>query len=250
MTPKRIIPCMDIKNGKTVKGVNFVDIKEIGDPVALAMAYAEMGADELVFLDITATEEKRQTLAHLIPAIAQHIHIPFCIGGGINNVEDAAYILDSGASKISISTAAVRNPQLITELAQKFGKERVVVAIDTKLVNNQWMVVIQGGKTPTDLETVTWAKEVEALGAGEILLTSMEQDGTKAGFAIDITSAVAEAVQIPIIASGGAGSMQDFEAVLTQGKADAALAASVFHYQEIKIPELKAYLKKAGILVN
>ncbi len=250
MTPKRIIPCMDIKNGKTVKGVNFVDIKEIGDPVALAMAYAEMGADELVFLDITATEEKRQTLAHLIPAIAQHIHIPFCIGGGINSVEDAAYILDSGASKISISTAAVRNPQLITELAQKFGKERVVVAIDTKLVNNQWMVVIQGGKTPTDMDTVTWAKEVEALGAGEILLTSMEQDGTKAGFAIDITSAVAEAVQIPIIASGGAGSMQDFEAVLTKGKADAALAASVFHYQEIKIPELKAYLKKAGILVN
>jgi len=241
---------MDIKNGKTVKGVNFVDIKEIGDPVALAMAYAEMGADELVFLDITATEEKRQTLAHLIPAIAQHIHIPFCIGGGINSVEDAAYILDSGASKISISTAAVRNPQLITELAQKFGKERVVVAIDTKLVNNQWMVVIQGGKTPTDMDTVTWAKEVEALGAGEILLTSMEQDGTKAGFAIDITSAVAEAVQIPIIASGGAGSMQDFEAVLTKGKADAALAASVFHYQEIKIPELKAYLKKAGILVN
>ncbi len=250
MTPKRIIPCMDIKNGKTVKGVNFVDIKEIGDPVALAMAYAVMGADELVFLDITATEEKRQTLAHLIPAIAQHIHIPFCIGGGINSVEDAAYILDSGASKISISTAAVRNPQLITELAQKFGKERVVVAIDTKLVNNQWMVVIQGGKTPTDMDTVTWAKEVEALGAGEILLTSMEQDGTKAGFAIDITSAVAEAVQIPIIASGGAGSMQDFEAVLTKGKADAALAASVFHYQEIKIPELKAYLKKAGILVN
>jgi len=250
MSVKRIIPCMDIQNGKTVKGINFVNIKDIGDPVELAANYAAMGADELVFLDITATEEKRKTLSTLIPKIAQYIKIPFCIGGGIASVEDAAYILSHGAHKISISTATVHNPQLIKELSAQFGKERIVVAIDTKRIDGTWYVMTNGGKLATDKQTVDWAKEVEALGAGEILLTSMEQDGTKDGFAIDITRAVAEAVQIPVIASGGAGTMAHFAEVLTTGKADAALAASIFHYQEISIPELKAYLKKEGVNVR
>ncbi len=250
MHTKRIIPCMDIQNGRTVKGINFVDIKDIGDPVELAVNYAAMGADELVFLDITATAEKRKTLSSLIPKIAEQIKIPFCIGGGIANLEDAAYILSHGANKISISTAAVKNPSFIKELSEKFGKARIVVAIDTKRIDGKWYVVINAGKVATDKLTLDWAKEVEALGAGEILLTSMEQDGTKDGFAIDITRAVAEAVQIPVIASGGAGTMAHFAEVLTTGKADAALAASIFHYQEINIPELKEYLRDEGVKVG
>ena len=243
MITKRIIPCLDIKDGRTVKGINFENIKDAGDPVELAIEYAKQGADELVFLDITATNEKRKTLSELVTRIAKHINIPFTVGGGISSIEDVSALLNAGADKISINTAAIKNPQLIKELANRFGSQCVVLAIDTKFEDNDWYVYINGGRIKTDLKTIDWAKQAVELGAGEILLTSMNNDGTKDGFAIDITKQISEAVNVPIIASGGAGTMEHFKNVFVNGKADAALAASVFHYKEIAIPELKTFLK-------
>lgn len=250
MLTKRIIPCLDIKDGQTVKGINFLNIQNVGDPVELGALYAEMGADELVFLDITATHEKRKTLSELVTRIARHINIPFTVGGGISSVEDVSLLLDCGADKISVNSAAVRRPELIRELAGRFGSQCVVLAIDTKRIDGEWYVFLNGGRIPTELKTVDWAKQAVEQGAGEILLTSMNNDGTKDGFALDITRAVSEAVNVPVIASGGAGTMQHFADVFLQGKADAALAASVFHYKEIGIPELKHYLKERGIDVR
>lgn len=250
MLTKRIIPCLDVKDSKTVKGINFVDIKDVGDPVELGKRYAEMGADELVFLDITATNEKRKTLSELVARVAKEINIPFTVGGGISSVEDVSYLLSCGADKISVNTAAVRNPQLIKDLADNFGSQCVVLAIDTKNMNGEWYVFLNGGRVPTDIKTIDWAKQAVALGAGEILLTSMNHDGTKDGFAMDITKAVSEAVNVPVIASGGAGEMEHFVDILNEGKADAALAASIFHYGEIEIPALKRYLKEKGIAIR
>ena len=250
MLAKRIIPCLDIKDGKTVKGINFLNITDVGDPVELGKKYAEMGADELVFLDITATNERRKTLSELVTRIAQHINIPFTVGGGISTVEDVSVLLACGADKISVNTAAVRNPQLINELAGRFGSQCVVLAIDTKFIEDEWYVFLNGGRIRTDIKTVEWAKQAVALGAGEILLTSMNNDGTKDGFALDITRAVSEAVNVPVIASGGAGTMQHFVDVFEEGKADAALAASIFHYGEIGIQELKLFLKGKGVEVR
>ncbi len=250
MLAKRIIPCLDIKDGKTVKGINFLNITDVGDPVELGALYAKMGADELVFLDITATNEKRKTLSELVTRIAQHINIPFTVGGGISSVEDVSVLLACGADKISVNTAAVRNPQLISDLAAQFGSQCVVLAIDTKCIDGEWFVFLNGGRVPTDIKTVDWAIEAVRLGAGEILLTSMNNDGTKDGFALDITRAVSEAVNVPVVASGGAGTMAHFVDVFNEGKADAALAASIFHYKEIGIPELKHYLKNECIEVR
>lgn len=250
MITKRIIPCLDIKDGRTVKGINFENIKDAGDPVELAIEYAKQGADELVFLDITATNEKRKTLSELVSRIAKHINIPFTVGGGISSVEDVSILLNSGADKISVNTSAVKNPQLIKELANQFGSQCVVLAIDTKFENNDWYVYLNGGRVKTDLKTIDWAKQAVALGAGEILLTSMNNDGTKDGFALDITKQISEAVNVPVIASGGAGSMEHFKDVFKNGKADAALAASVFHYKEIGIPQLKTYLKENNIEIR
>lgn len=250
MITKRIIPCLDIKDGRTVKGINFENIKDAGDPVELAIEYAKQGADELVFLDITATNEKRKTLSELVTRIAKHINIPFTVGGGISSVEDVSILLNSGADKISVNTSAVKNPQLIKDLANQFGSQCVVLAIDTKFEDNDWFVYLNGGRVKTDLKTIDWAKEAVSLGAGEILLTSMNNDGTKNGFAIDITKQISEAVNVPVIASGGAGNMQHFKNIFKNGKADAALAASVFHYKEIGIPELKTYLKENNIEIR
>lgn len=250
MITKRIIPCLDIKDGRTVKGINFENIKDAGDPVELAIEYAKQGADELVFLDITATNEKRKTLSELVTRIAKHINIPFTVGGGISSVEDVSILLNSGADKISVNTSAVKNPQLIKELANQFGSQCVVLAIDTKFENNDWFVYLNGGRVKTDLKTMDWAKQAVALGAGEILLTSMNNDGTKDGFAIDITKQISEAVNVPVIASAGAGNMQHFKEIFENGKADAALAASVFHYKEIAIPELKKYLKLNNVEIR
>lgn len=250
MLAKRIIPCLDIKNGQTVKGINFENITDVGDPVELGALYAQMGADELVFLDITATNEKRKTLSELVTRIAKHINIPFTVGGGISSVEDVSVLLACGADKISVNTSAVRNPQLISDLASQFGSQCVVLAIDTKFIDGEWFVFLNGGRIPTDIRTVEWAKQAVSLGAGEILLTSMNNDGTKDGFALDITRAVSEAVSVPVIASGGAGTMEHFVDVFGEGKADAALAASIFHYKEIGIPELKSYLKEKGVEVR
>ncbi len=250
MITKRIIPCLDIKDGRTVKGINFENIKDAGDPVELAIEYAKQGADELVFLDITATYEKRKTLSELVTRIAKHINIPFTVGGGISSVEDVSVLLNAGADKISVNTSAVKNPQLIKDLANQFGSQCVVLAIDTKFEDNKWHVYLNGGRVKTELKTIDWAKQAVALGAGEILLTSMNNDGTKNGFAIDITNQISECVNVPIIASGGAGTLQHFKDVFLNGKADAALAASVFHYKEITIPELKIYLKKNNIEIR
>ena len=250
MITKRIIPCLDIKDGRTVKGINFENIKDAGDPVELAIEYAKEGADELVFLDITATNEKRKTLSELVTRIAKHINIPFTVGGGISSVEDVSTLLNSGADKISVNTSAVKNPQLIKELANQFGSQCVVLAIDTKFEDNDWYVYLNGGRVKTDLKTIDWAREAVALGAGEILLTSMNNDGTKDGFAVDITKQISEAVNVPVIASGGAGTMQHFKEIFENGKADAALAASVFHYKEIAIPQLKTYLKENKIEIR
>jgi cyclase len=250
MLAKRIIPCLDIKNGQTVKGINFENITDVGDPVELGALYAQMGADELVFLDITATNEKRKTLSELVTRIAKHINIPFTVGGGISSVEDVSVLLACGADKISVNTSAVRNPQLISDLASQFGSQCVVLAIDTKFMNGEWFVFLNGGRIPTDIRTVEWAKQAVSLGAGEILLTSMNNDGTKDGFALDITRAVSEAVNVPVIASGGAGTMEHFVDVFGEGKADAALAASIFHYKEIGISELKSFLKEKGVEVR
>jgi cyclase len=250
MLAKRIIPCLDIKNGQTVKGINFENITDVGDPVELGALYAQMGADELVFLDITATNEKRKTLSELVTRIAKHINIPFTVGGGISSVDDVSVLLACGADKISVNTSAVRNPQLISDLASQFGSQCVVLAIDTKFIDGEWFVFLNGGRIPTDIRTVEWAKQAVSLGAGEILLTSMNNDGTKDGFALDITRAVSEAVNVPVIASGGAGTMEHFVDVFGEGKADAALAASIFHYKEIGIPELKSFLKEKGVEVR
>lgn len=250
MLTKRIIPCLDIKDGRTVKGVNFENIRDAGDPIELAVNYVMQGADELVFLDITATNEKRKTLSALVTRIAKHINIPFTVGGGISSVEDVSILLNAGADKISVNTSAVKNPPLIKELADQFGNQCIVLAVDTKFENNNWYVYLNGGKVKTEIKTIDWVKQAVELGAGEILLTSMNNDGTKAGFALDITKLISEAVNVPIIASGGAGNMQHFEEVFTKGKADAALAASVFHYKQIEIPELKKYLKDKKINVR
>ncbi|MFV0555097.1 MAG: imidazole glycerol phosphate synthase subunit HisF [Mangrovibacterium sp.] len=250
MLAKRIIPCLDIKNGQTVKGINFVDIQNVGDPVELAAKYAAQGADELVFLDITATHEGRKTFVDLVRRIAREINIPFTVGGGISELKDADALLNAGADKVSINSSAVRNPQLINTFADAFGRQFVVVAIDAKLVQSDWKVTVSGGRIETDKELFSWAKEAEERGAGEILFTSMEHDGTKAGFANAELARLAESLQIPIIASGGAGSMEHFAEVFTKGKADAGLAASIFHYNEIAIPDLKRYLNEQGISVR
>ncbi len=250
MLAKRIIPCLDIKNGETVKGVNFLDLKEVGNPVEMAIKYSEQGADELVFLDISATDERRKTLIPLVKEIAANINIPFTVGGGINALENVEELLKNGADKITINSAALSNPNLITEVAKRFGSQCMVLAIDTKLVQNQHKVFSNGGKIETEKELFLWAKEVENLGAGEILLTSMNTDGTKAGFAIDITKPLSELINIPVIASGGAGTMQHFEDVFTQTKATGALAASIFHFNEIGIPELKNYLKSKNLPIR
>ena len=250
MLTKRIIPCLDIKNGRTVKGVNFVDLKDAGDPVELAKKYAETGADELVFLDISATEERRKTLIDLVRKVAQNINIPFTVGGGISSIEDVEILLKNGADKVSINSSAVKRPELINELARKFGNQCVVVAIDAKKINNDWIVHLVGGKVETELNLFDWAKEVEQRGAGEILFTSMDNDGTKNGFSNEALAKLSEIVNIPIIASGGAGTMQDFADAFTNGKADAALAASVFHFKEIEIPVLKQFLKEKKISVR
>ena len=242
MLTKRIIPCLDIKDGKTVKGVNFLELRDAGDPVELAKLYAEQGADELVFLDITATVEKRRTLAELVKRIASVINIPFTVGGGVASVEDASILLAAGADKVAINSAAVKRPELINELAQEFGSQFVVVAIDTKDYNGKAMVHTHGGRTPTTIETIAWAREIEARGAGEILLTSMDHDGCKEGFAWELTAEISSKANIPVIASGGAGTMAHFAEVFTKGYADAGLAASIFHFKEIGIPELKQYL--------
>ena len=250
MLTKRIIPCLDIKNGRTVKGVNFIDLRDAGDPVELAKKYAETVADELVFLDISATEERRKTLVDLVRKVAEAINIPFTVGGGISSVEDVDILLRNGADKISINSSAVKRPELINEIAAKYGSQCVVVAIDAKVIDGEWMVHLVGGKVPTNIKLFDWAKEVEERGAGEILFTSMNNDGTKNGFANEALAKLSEIVNIPIIASGGAGTMQHFADTFVEGKADAALAASVFHYQEIEIPELKQYLKNKNIAVR
>ncbi|MDP4700997.1 MAG: imidazole glycerol phosphate synthase subunit HisF [Saprospiraceae bacterium] len=250
MLAKRIIPCLDIKDGRTVKGINFVDLKDAGDPVELGKRYCDEGADELVFLDITATHEKRKTLAALAKNIAQHLNIPFTIGGGISSVNDASYLLEAGADKISINSAAVKNPELINQLADTFGNQFVVVAIDAKQINGEWFVFLNGGRLPTEIPLFEWAKEAENRGAGEILFTSMDHDGTKNGFACQALAEMSDLVGIPIIASGGAGNIDHFSEVFTVGKADAGLAASIFHFNEVNIPELKQALKSTGISVR
>ena len=250
MLTKRIIPCLDIKNGRTVKGINFLDLKDAGDPIELAQKYSDEGADELVFLDISATEEQRKTLVDLVRKVAETINIPFTVGGGISSVNDVELLLNNGADKIAINSSAVKNPNLINELALNFGSQCVVVAIDAKQIEGVWKVHLVGGKIPTDLDLFEWAKEVELRGAGEILFTSMDNDGTKNGFANDALAQLSRTVNIPIIASGGAGSIEHFIDVFEIGKADAALAASVFHYQEIEIKDLKTALKNKSIPIR
>lgn len=250
MLKKRIIPCLDIKDGRTVKGVNFIDIVDAGDPISLAKRYVREGADELVFLDIAATIEGRSTLIDLVARIAAEIDIPFTVGGGIRTVGDARSIIQAGADKVSINSAAVRRPALIREIAETFGSQCVVVAIDTDIVDGDWRVYVQGGRVATPLHTVLWAQEVADRGGGEILLTSMQQDGTRSGFAVDITQQVSDVVSIPVIASGGAGDRQDFSELFTSTDAAAALAASVFHFGDIAIPDLKQYLDHQDIPVR
>lgn len=250
MLAKRIIPCLDVKNGRTVKGTNFVRLRDAGDPVELASRYSAEGADELVFLDITATNEERKTLADLVRRVGASINIPFTVGGGISDVDDIATLLDNGADKVSINTAAVKDPALVEAAAKNFGSQCVVVAIDAKMTNYGWRVFLNGGRIATEIDAVDWARQCECLGAGEILLTSMNADGTKAGFESRLTRQISTTVGIPVIASGGAGSMEDFADVFIHGDADAALAASVFHFGEISVPALKAFLKMRGIEVR
>lgn len=247
MLTKRIIPCLDIKNGRTVKGINFLDLRDAGDPVELAEIYARTGADELVFLDISATEERRKTLAELVVRVAEKVNIPFTVGGGISSVADVDMLLQNGADKVSINSSAVKNPELINQLVAKFGSQCIVVAIDAKQLQGEWKVHLVGGKVPTELDLFQWAEEVEQRGAGEILFTSMDHDGTKDGFANEALARLSMERNIPIIASGGAGNMQHFADTFTAGKADAALAASVFHFKEIEIWHLKEELSKQGI---
>lgn len=250
MLKKRIIPCLDIKDGRTVKGVNFLELKDAGDPVELALKYSLEGADELVFLDITATVEKRKTMVELVRKVAATINIPFTVGGGISSLEDAKAMINAGADKIGINSAAIKNPKLISELSKDLGSQCVVVAIDTKMIDGVPKVVIHGGRTVTDWNTVDWVRKAEELGAGEILLTSMGSDGTKAGFDLEITELVCQNVNLPVIASGGAGSINDFFELFQKTKATGGLAASIFHYNEIPIPELKANLKSKNISIR
>ena len=250
MLTKRIIPCLDIKDGRTVKGVNFINLRDAGDPVELAARYAAEGADELVFLDISATEQRRKTLSKLVLNVAAAVDIPFTVGGGIATQEDVAAVLQNGADKVSINSAAVKNPSLIDTLSQKFGNQCIVVAIDAKKIEGLWKVHLVGGKVPTEIDLFEWAKEVETRGAGEILFTSMDHDGTKNGFASEALAQLAENINIPIIASGGAGNKAHFSDAFKIGEADAALAASVFHFGEIPIPELKTYLQKQEIPIR
>ena len=250
MLTKRIIPCLDIKDGRTVKGVNFENLRDAGDAVELGEYYTQNGADELVFLDITATNEKRKILSNLVKKIAAKVNIPFTVGGGINSIEDVSILLDSGADKISVNTSAVKNPNLISGLAKRFGSQCVVVALDAKEINRNWKVFLNGGKVRTDIDVFQWAKEAQQRGAGEILLTSMDHDGTKNGFALELTAKISSSLSIPVIASGGAGTMQHFEDVFTKGKADAALAASIFHFREIEISAIKKYLQEKNIPVR
>jgi len=247
MLTKRIIPCLDIKNGRTVKGVNFENLIDAGDPVELAKYYSENGADELVFLDISATKEKRKTLVDLVERIAKNINIPFTVGGGISSVGDVSILLQSGADKVSVNSSAVKNPELINHLANKFGSQCIIVAIDAKQIDNNWKVYLVGGKVPTEIDLFEWAAEVEKRGAGEILFTSMNHDGTKDGYANQTLAIISQLVNIPVIASGGAGNMQHFADVFKIGKSDAALAASVFHFNEISIAELKQFLNNQDI---
>jgi imidazole glycerol-phosphate synthase subunit HisF len=250
MLKKRIIPCLDIKEGRTVKGVNFVDIRDAGDPVELARRYVKDGADELVFLDITATIEKRKTLVLLVERIAREINIPFTVGGGINSLEDARAVINAGADKVSINSSAVKNPELIKSIAMEFGSQCVVMAIDSNFENGMHRVYVSGGRIPTERNTLEWAKQAEKLGAGEILLTSMNQDGTKSGFDIDLVNLVSNALNIPVIASGGAGTKAHFTEVFQKTRASAALAASIFHFAEIPVTELKNYLVTNNIAVR
>lgn len=250
MLKRRIIPCLDIKNGRTVKGVNFVGIKDAGHPIQLAQQYVNQGADELIFLDITATVENRKTLIDLVKQISKEINIPFTVGGGINTVKDVNNLIKAGADKVSINSAAVKRPELIREIAQEFGRQCVVVAIDCKIEDNEWKVFVNGGRTSTPLKTVDWAKQAEQMGAGEILLTSMNNDGTKKGFAIDITKKVTEKINIPVIASGGAGEYEHFANMFKKTGATGGLAASIFHFGEISIPQLKEYLNKENIKIR
>ncbi len=250
MLAKRIIPCLDVKEGRVVKGVNFVNLIDAGDPVENAKVYDEQGADELVFLDITASYEKRNIMIDVVKRTAEQVFMPLTVGGGVRNIEDIRNLLNAGADKVSINTAAVKNPKIVEEGARIFGSQCIVVAIDAKRKGNSWEVYTHGGRTPTGIDAVEWAKEVSDLGAGEILLTSMDRDGTKSGYDIELTRTISEAVPIPVIASGGAGKKEHFYEGFVEGKADAVLAASVFHFREISIPELKGYLKERGVWVR
>ncbi|MDD5476753.1 MAG: imidazole glycerol phosphate synthase subunit HisF [Candidatus Omnitrophica bacterium] len=250
MLSKRIIPCLDIKDGRVVKGVKFLGLRDAGDPVEAARAYDQQGADELVFLDITASFENRKTLVALVQKIAQNIFMPFTVGGGIGEIEDIRNILNAGAEKVSVNTQAVKFPQLISDAAKRFGSQCIVVAIDAKKQDDHWEVFVNGGRTPTGINALTWAEKAARLGAGEILLTSMDFDGTKNGYDLELTKAVAEKVHIPVIASGGAGSLEDFYNVFVKAGADAALAASLFHYQEFSVKQVKNYLKERGVAVR
>jgi imidazole glycerol-phosphate synthase subunit HisF len=251
MLTKRIIPCLDIRHGRTVKGTNFIDLRDAGDPVELGARYAAEGADELVFLDITATDEKRKTLSELARRIAHHINIPFTVGGGISSVEDVHILLENGADKVSVNTAAFKNPALIGDLARCFGSQCIVLAIDAKKsADGNYYVYLNGGRIATESTCLDWAKRGVDMGAGEILLTSMDHDGTKKGFAVELTRQLAETLPIPVIASGGGGTMEHFSQIFKEGKADAALAASIFHFREIPIPSLKTYLKSIGINIR
>lgn len=250
MLAKRIIPCLDIKDGQTVKGINFLELRNVGDPVELGRRYSDQGADELVYLDISATEEGRGTFVELVGRLAAVLNIPFTVGGGIASVDDAARLLEAGADKVTVNSAAVRNPQIISDIAERYGSQFIVVAIDAKCIDGVWRVTTHGGKQPSDKELFSWAEEAERRGAGEILFTSMDHDGTKNGYPCDVFSQMADRLSIPIIASGGAGSVADIADVLTVGRADAALAASIFHYGEISIGFLKNELNKQNIPIR
>jgi len=250
MLAKRIIPCLDVKDGKTVKGVNFINFRDAGDPVELGKQYSDQGADELVFLDITASHEGRKTFVDIVRRVAANISIPFTVGGGINELKDVDTLLNAGADKVSVNSAAIRNPELIEEIAGNFGSQVCVIAIDADLIENKWICFLNGGRIPTDKELFSWAKEAENRGAGEILFTSIKHDGVKNGYPNEALRTLSESLSIPIIASGGAGKKEDFRDVFIKGKADAALAAGVFHFGEINIPELKQYLKSEGITVR
>jgi imidazole glycerol-phosphate synthase subunit HisF len=250
MLAKRIIPCLDVRDGQTVKGINFINIREVGDPVEMGAAYAEQGADELVFLDITASHEGRKTFVELVKKIALHLNIPFTVGGGISELKDIEALLAAGADKVSLNSAAIRNPDLISQMALNFGSQFVVVAIDAREDKGKWTAFINGGRIPTDKEMFSWAREAEDRGAGEILFTSMNHDGTKNGFACEALARLSDGLSIPVIASGGAGNMEHFAEVFTRGKADAGLAASIFHFNEITVPQLKAYLAERNIPVR